>query len=209
MPAGPWLWTSGQIPDLLATLENAHFCRALGQSEPPLLPRDREMLDALEFPGDLDGPAIAERALAFLHTYFHFTPGETQAQEAEERKRRRPLFAFRRRSEADLLPAVRAFGHGFGEHLVKGQGGGANAEPVQRRLTDYNLAQTEAALRKYMRGYFGAPLYDQSQLESLERELCVDEHQAATCTTPPETTLMKSSRAMWPPSGATPCDRWS
>ncbi|MFR1617486.1 MAG: hypothetical protein ACLSUM_09085 [Dysosmobacter welbionis] len=46
--------------DLLATLENAHFCRALGQSEPPLLPRDREMLDALEFPGDLDGPAIAE-----------------------------------------------------------------------------------------------------------------------------------------------------
>lgn len=163
--------------DLLATLENAHFCRALGQSEPPLLPRDREMLDALEFPGDLDGPAIAERALAFLHTYFHFTPGETQAQEAEERKRRRPLFAFRRRSEADLLPAVRAFGHGFGEHLVKGQGGGANAEPVQRRLTDYNLAQTEAALRKYMRGYFGAPLYDQSQLESLERELCVDEHQ--------------------------------
>ena len=135
------------------------------------------MLDALEFPGDLDGPAIAERALAFLHTYFHFTPGETQAQESEERKRRRPLFAFRRRSEADLLPAVRAFGHGFGEHLVKGQGGGANAEPVQRRLTDYNLAQTEAALRKYMRGYFGAPLYDQSQLESLERELCVDEHQ--------------------------------
>ena len=72
---------------------------------------------------------------------------------------------------------MRAFGHGFGEHLVKGQGGGANAEPVQRRLTDYNLAQTEAALRKYMRGYFGAPLYDQSQLESLERELCVDEHQ--------------------------------
>lgn len=114
--------------DLLATLENAHFCRALGQSEPPLLPRDREMLDALEFPGDLDGPAIAERALAFLHTYFHFTPGETQAQESEERKRRRPLFAFRRRSEADLLPAVRAFGHGFGEHLVKGQGGGPRSE---------------------------------------------------------------------------------
>ena len=60
---------------------------------------------------------------------------------------------------------------------LRSQGGGANAEPVQRRLTDYNLAQTEAALRKYMRGYFGAPLYDQSQLESLERELCVDEHQ--------------------------------
>ena len=48
--------------------------------------------------------------------------------------------------------------------------------PAQRRLTDYNQAQTEAALRKYMRGYFGAPLYDQQQLESLERALCVDAH---------------------------------
>ena len=73
---------------------------------------------------DESGPAIAKRALEFLHTYFRFTPGETQAQEAEEKRRHRPLLAlFRRRDQADLLPAVRAFGHGFGEHLVKGQGG--------------------------------------------------------------------------------------
>ena len=163
--------------DVLAVLENAHFRRALGEADPAMLPRDRELLNALEFPPDLDGPAIAERALDFLHTYFHFTPGQTQAQEAEERRRHRPLLAlFRRRSEADLLPSVRAFGHGFGEHLVKGQGGGPNAMPAQRRLTDYNQAQTEAALRKYMRGYFGAPLYDQQQLDALERELCVDDH---------------------------------
>ena len=162
--------------DLLAVLENAHFRRALGQPDPAMLPRDRRMLDELEFSGDLDGPAIAARALDFLHAYFHFTPGETQAQEAEAKKRHRPLFAFRRRSEADLLPSVRAFGHGFGEHLVKGQGGGPDAMPVQRRLTDYNLAQTEAALRKYMRAYFGAPLYSQQELAGLEQELCVDEH---------------------------------
>ena len=163
--------------DVLAVLENAHFRRALGEADPAMLPRDRELLNALEFPPDLDGPAIAKRALDFLHTYFHFTPGQTQAQEAEERRRHRPLLAlFRRRSEADLLPAVRAFGHGFGEHLVKGQGGGPDAMPAQRRLTDYNQAQTEAALRKYMRGYFGAPLYDQQQLDALERELCVDDH---------------------------------
>ncbi|HJB13673.1 MAG TPA: hypothetical protein H9787_08165 [Candidatus Oscillibacter excrementigallinarum] len=163
--------------DVLAVLENAHFRRALGEADPAMLPRDRELLNALEFPPDLDGPAIAERALDFLHTYFHFTPGQTQAQEAEERRRHRPLLAlFRRRSEADLLPSVRAFGHGFGEHLVKGQGGGPDAMPAQRRLTDYNQAQTEAALRKYMRGYFGAPLYDQQQLDALERELCVDDH---------------------------------
>ena len=163
--------------DVLAVLENAHFRRALGEADPAMLPRDRELLNALEFPPDLDGPAIAKRALDFLHTYFHFTPGQTQAREAEERRRHRPLLAlFRRRSEADLLPSVRAFGHGFGEHLVKGQGGGPDAMPAQRRLTDYNQAQTEAALRKYMRGYFGAPLYDQQQLDALERELCVDDH---------------------------------
>ena len=163
--------------DVLAVLENAHFRRALGEADPAMLPRDRELLNALEFPPDLDGPAIAERALDFLHTYFHFTPGQTQTQEAEARKRHRPLLAlFRRRSEADLLPSVRAFGPGFGEHLVKGPGGGPAAMPAQRRLTDYNQAQTEAALRKYMRGYFGAPLYDQQQLDALERELCVDDH---------------------------------
>ena len=162
--------------DLLSVLENAHFRRALGEKDPILLPKDREMLDALEFPGDLDGPAIAERALDFLHTYFHFTPGETQAREAAEKKRRRPLLALFRRSEADSLPSVRAFGHGFGEHLVKGQGGGPDAMPVQRRLTDYNQAQTEAALRRYMRCLFGAPLYSQQDLDGLERELCAGDH---------------------------------
>ena len=102
MPAGLWPGPGRGPRDLLAVLENAHFRRALGEKDPILLPRDREMLNALEFPGDLDGPAIAERALDFLHTYFHFTPGETQAREAAERRRRRPLIALFRRSEADL-----------------------------------------------------------------------------------------------------------
>ena len=165
--------------DLLATLENAHFCRALGQSEPPLLPRDREMLDALEFPGDLDGPAIAERALAFLHTYFHFTPGETQAQEAEERKRRRPHLrlpppvrggpAARR---AGLWPRVRgASGEGPGRRSQR-RAGPAPPDGLQPGSDGGRPAKTTCGglLRR-------PPLYDQSQLESLERELCVDEHQ--------------------------------
>lgn len=161
--------------DLLCILESAHFHRALGLKEPLLLPRDRAMLDALEFSPELDGPALVQQGLAFLHTYFQFVPGQTQAQEAQARKRRLPLLGFRRKIEADL-PSVRAFGHGFGEHMVAGQGGGQNAEPVKRRMTDRNLAQTEAALRQYMRDYFGAPLYDETQLAALERELCVEEH---------------------------------
>ncbi len=159
--------------DLLTALESAHFHRALGDPMPPLLPRDRDILDALEFPGDLDGPALAARALEFLHTYFHFVPGEEAAKAPP--KRRFPLFGLRGRAEADL-PSVRAFGHGFGEHTVAGMGGGENAEPVQRRLTDRNLAQTEEALRRYMRDFFGAPLFDEREMAGLERELCVAEH---------------------------------
>lgn len=161
--------------DLLCTLESAHFHRALGLPDPPLLPRDRAMLDALEFSPELDGPALVQQGLAFLHTYFQFVPGQTQQQETQARKRRLPLLGFRRKIEADL-PSVRAFGHGFGEHMVAGQGGGQNAEPVPRRMTDRNLAQTEAALRQYMRDYFGTPLYDETQRSALERELCVEEH---------------------------------
>ena len=162
--------------ELLPRLEEAHFRRALGE-DPAMTKEDRKLLDSLEFSGELDGPELSQAALDFLHDHFGFVPGKTQTEEAEALRKHRPWFLFGRSRALDGLPAVRTFGFGYGEHLVAGQGGGPNAEPVQRRLTDYNLAQTEAALRKYMRGYFGAPLYDQSQVESLERELCVDEHQ--------------------------------
>ena len=160
--------------DLLAALENAHFHRALGLPEPILLPRDKALLDALEFSPQLEGPELAEKALEVLHTYFHFTPGETQAQEATERKKRRFFFGLLRTKEPGL-PAVRAFAHGFGEHTVQGLGGDA-PEPAQRRITDRNAAQTEEALRKYMRDLFGSPLYDESQRMGLEQELCATEH---------------------------------
>ena len=59
---------------------------------------------------------------------------------------------------------------------MAGQGGGPNAEPVQRRLTDRNLAQTEEALRNYMRDYFGAPLLSEGERQTLEQSLCTGEH---------------------------------
>ena len=67
---------SGPVPpeELLPLLEEAHFRRALGET-PHLMPRERSMLDALEFSGDLDGPALAQAALEFLHRYYHFTAG--------------------------------------------------------------------------------------------------------------------------------------
>ena len=161
--------------ELLPRLEEAHFRRALGE-DPAMTKEDRKLLDSLEFSGELDGPELSQAALDFLHDHFGFVPGKTQAEEAEALRKHRPWFLFGRSRALDGLPAVRTFGFGYGEHLVAGQGGGPNAEPVQRRLTDRNLAQTEEALRNYMRDYFGAPLLSEGERRTLEQSLCTDEH---------------------------------
>ena len=161
--------------ELLPRLEEAHFRRALGE-DPAMTKEDRKLLDSLEFSGDLDGPELSQAALDFLHDHFGFVPGKTQTEEAEALRKHRPWFLFGRSRALDSLPAVRTFGFGYGEHLVAGQGGGPNAEPVQRRLTDRNLAQTEEALRNYMRDYFGAPLLSEGERQTLEQSLCTGEH---------------------------------
>lgn len=160
--------------ELLPRLEEAHFRRALGE-DPAMTAEDRKLLDALEFSGELDGPELSQAALNFLHDYFGFVPGKTQSEEETLRKRR-PWFLLGRSRAADGLPALRTFGFGYGEHLVAGQGGGPNAEPVQRRLTDRNLAQTEEALRNYMQDYFGAPMLSEGERRTLEQSLCTGEH---------------------------------
>ena len=163
--------------ELLPRLEEAHFRRALGE-DPAMTKEDRKLLDSLEFSGELDGPELSQAALDFLHDHFGFVPGKTQSEEAEALRKHRPWFLFGRSRALDGLPAVRTFGFGYGEHLVAGQGGGPNAEPVQRRLTDRNLAQTEEALRNYMRDYFGAPLLSEGGRRTLEQSLCTGEHKS-------------------------------
>ncbi|MDO4315568.1 MAG: hypothetical protein Q4C45_07300 [Oscillospiraceae bacterium] len=157
----------------LNIVENAHFRRALGE-DPSLRPWERKLLDALELPGDLDGPALAERILDTLRACFGFIPGETQAAEAREKKHR--FLLGRHRKGSAELPPVRGFSYGYGEHTVSGQGGGREVSPPQRLLTDLTAAQSEAALRTYVQNVFGPPLFGAQQLQELEQALCVDEH---------------------------------
>ncbi|MDD3347484.1 hypothetical protein [Oscillibacter sp.] len=168
------LCASNPTDRLLDVLEEAHFRRALGE-DPPIKPRDREILDALEFPGDLQGNALADRALALLREYFGFVPGETQTQEEQAAKKRRIFLGFHRKLRADL-PAVRGFGYGFGEHTAASVGGGKESGPPQRRITDLTSAQSEAALRTYIRDFFGPPLYAPEQSRQLEALLCTGDH---------------------------------
>ncbi len=152
-------------------LEDAHFRRALGLPT-ELTPWDRKLLDALEFPGEWDAATLTDNALRLLHTWFGFTPGSGRPAPPKH-PWLRPFRLFGHNAEAGL-PSVRSFGRGFGEHAS--QGGGENAEPEQRRLTDKNAAQTEEALRNYISGYFGQSLYDEKTAREREQELCVDDH---------------------------------
>lgn len=159
---------------LLDVLLEGHYRRALGE-QPELKPRDREILDALEFSGELDARALTDRALEVLRTYFDFVPGQTQAAEAQAARKRR-ILSFRRRKPLNL-PAVRGFAYGFGEHVIS-SGGGADALPPRRRITDLSAAQSEAAINEYIRSFFGAPLYDAHKTAALEQALCVDDHKS-------------------------------
>ena len=159
---------------LMDVLAVAHFRRALGE-DPALKPHDRELLDALEAPRDMDGPALAAYILDFLRKYFNFTSQETQAKEAAADQKRHFFFGFHRKTKPDL-PAVRGFGYGFGEHTDLSQGGGKEAAPPQRRITDLTMAQSEAALREYIQNFFGPPLYELREMSKREEALCTDEH---------------------------------
>ena len=165
---------SGPVPseELLLLLEEAHFRRALGE-EPHLMPPERSMLDALEFSGELEGPALTQAALDFLHRYCHFTPSK---EEKEPAGKKPPVFRRFFRKTSDGLPSVRSFGHGYGEHTALIQSGGPDTVPFQRHLTDKTLAQSEETLRKYIQDYFGPPLFEPAQMAALEHELCADEH---------------------------------
>lgn len=158
--------------DLLRRLEDGHFRRALGE-DPGLMQRDREILDALEFSGDLTGEALTKHALAFLETYFQFVPGQPP-QPAKFPLLPSVFFFGKGRSRVKRMPALRTFGHGYGEHVNEEADA---ASPHRRHISDRTAAETEADLKQYIRDFFGPPLYDDRHLAALERELCAGDHQ--------------------------------
>ncbi len=159
--------------DLLRRLEDGHFRRALGEDTSGLMARDREMLDALEFPGDLAGEVLRDRALAFLERYFHFVPG---GDPPPEKPRFLPSIFFfgTGKSNVKRMPAIRSFGRGYGEHT--GEEGSASPSLERRHISDRTAAETEADLAKFVREFFGAPLYGQQRLAALEEAACTGDH---------------------------------
>lgn len=161
----------GPADRLTDVMQEAHFRRSLGQ-EPELKPRDRALLDALERAGPPDGAALPKRLLEILQEYCGFVPGQA-AHEDQTALKKAQRFFLRPKNRVDL-PAVRGFGYGFGEHAAPG--GGEEAATPRRLLRDKTLAQSEEALRNYIRSFFGPPLYDDRRTRSLESLLCTGDH---------------------------------
>ena len=156
---------------LLGRLQQAHYRRVLGEAD-NLSPQEREILDTLEFPGDLDGAALEDRARTLLETSFGFVPGDNQSKDNKKKKRLRRFKLFGRKEGKGELPAVRAFGYGYAEHLS--EDGGRQVEEFHSSLNWSGLAvKDDSTIRTYIQNYFGQPLYDQAKTSKLEASLMV------------------------------------
>lgn len=159
---------------LLGRLQQAHYRRVLGEAD-DLSPQEREVLDTLEFPGNLDQAALEDRARGLLETYFGFVPGQGASKKAAGKKWHRRFKLFGRNEGKGELPGVRAFGYGYAEHLS--EDGGRQVEEFHSSLNWSGLAvKDDSTIRTYIQNYFGQPLYDQTKTKQLEASLCVDEH---------------------------------
>lgn len=157
-------------------LLTAGRCREILGQDPELKGRNREVLNALDLPGDLDGDALAERLRETLTAYFGYVPQDparSKAADEPDTGKKHRIFGSQRGNRVHL-PAVRGFGYGFGEHSRDLTGGGGPAP--QRRLGDMSVTQSAEALRVYIASYFGTPLYAKEQVKKLERDLCVGDH---------------------------------
>lgn len=151
-------------------------CREILGRDSGLKGSEREILTALNLPGELDGAALAERLRQVLTRYLGDVPASPEHPGGEKGKAvRRPRLFGRREREKGALPALRDFGFGYGEHSRSAAGNGGMA-PERRRVGEMTLAQSEEALRSYIAAYFGAPLYPAEQVKHMERELCAGDH---------------------------------
>lgn len=161
---------AGTQPDdyhLYDCLALAHYMRILGMT-PRISTLDRKLLDALEFPSNIDTDEIVRRAQALLRQWFQIR--------AEERHQERKPFSFGRgrpRRKTDLK--LRKFGLGFAEHTAHGQVDGGDKKNLNE---DLRTKMSASELRAFMTTKYGRALFTAKQMQEIERELCKENHQS-------------------------------
>lgn len=157
--------------ELAETLRTAHFQRALG-GEPGLGPFEQRLLDAVEFPPELDTDGIIARMRKILNDFFL----NQTFQELDDMGGSRVNTAFFR------FPGVLRQDSGAIRHLGLAPGADGEetgGEALERRKTRRPLwfQQPDGKrLRAYVERCFGAPMFCPAELAEIEKALCTGNH---------------------------------
>ncbi len=151
------------------TMALAHYRRALG-AECRLDPYTEKLLDELEFSPLMSTDEIVERAKELFERWFQIRLKE----KAEEKKKRRASFGFRKGKT--VKGRYRKFGLGFADHPSNLYGGSRVGlqDADERRLS--SLSETE--LRAFMETKYGKSAFSKRETAELERSVCTGNHAA-------------------------------
>lgn len=168
--AGELVKALGQVDDsrFYDALALGHFRRALGLRT-PLNGYDSKLLDELEFSPDMCTDDIVARAEELFQRWFQIS--------TEEKKRQRhvrpTLFGSKKGRGAQGRRRYR-FGRGFAEHPSEAYGG---LDPGDKIEQEYNSKLSADELRRFMESKYGEPMYPESRMREIERELCSGSHE--------------------------------
>ena len=146
----------------------AHFQRAIGE-EPRLSKYDINLLDQLEFSPDMDTDAIVAASQELFKRWFQIT-----AQLRKKERRLHPTLFGKKKGRLSGSKRYRHFGAGFADHpdnVYGGENTGGKREEQELR-TKLSIVE----LREFMESKFGEPLYQQSRMMEVERNLCTGNH---------------------------------
>lgn len=154
---------------LYDAITRAHWKHVLGQ-DPGLRGLDAKILEEIEFPPELTTEELTERLRAFL---LHWLQVDVTKEPPKSRKG-----LLRRGGKGKKLkPAgrYRKFLAGLADHPENIYGG---AEPAsEEEKTHIASKLTPEQLRDFIRFKFGAPIYADTRVAELEREICTGSHE--------------------------------
>lgn len=146
----------------------AHFQRAIGE-EPRLSKYDINLLDQLEFSPDMDTDAIVAASQELFKRWFQIT-----AQLRKKERRLHPTLFGKKKGRLSGSKRYRHFGAGFADHPDDVYGGENTSGKREEQELRTKLSIVE--LREFMESKFGEPLYQQSRMMEVERNLCTGNH---------------------------------
>lgn len=172
----------GHDPTIYERVERARALLFLGKSSEEFSPYCKKLCSLLAFDEQMDTASIIARAKAIFETYFHFQAelDALSAANAPQKKRssmRLPNFLRLRfgKNKAQTAKGGRSRQGRFGSRCADYLSSGADTENLDYQLSAFSM-RSEGELRGFMENFFGASLYTNAQMASMEKQLCTGNH---------------------------------